>query len=156
MGVHYLRDDREQLRDSIAKDCQLIMEAIRRLIEGTCCLEGDEKVCTWDLFHKTREAVLEHIQFEERWIFPKLAAHERDFHREEHHRLLTALEKARWDFEVSDGEMFRDRLVEFKDLLEQHHALGLFCECVGTDDLDPSRDVNVAHILERTRRALLA
>lgn len=155
MGALKLPAQSQRIQEAISKDCGLILEAIRRLIEGTCCLEGEEKICTWDLFHKTREALLEHVRFEERWVFPSLPPRERACHQEEHQRMLRSLELIRWDFEVGDGEMFRGRLKEFKELLDQHHAHGLACGCDIDRGVARNLDSDAAHIVERSQRPFL-
>ena len=74
----------DELETSLDRDCAMIFEAIRRLIEGTCCLRGEEIECTWDLFHKINEAFAEHRAVEERHLFPLLSTAERQAHQVEH------------------------------------------------------------------------
>jgi len=112
----------EGVGDSMEKDGHLIEEAVRRLIQGTCCLVGEEKECVWDLFHKTREALLDHIEFEAQWIFPRLDDVDLEKHQAEHRALLEKLEEARYEFETSDGNRFRRRFEEFASLFANHHA----------------------------------
>ena len=42
-------------------DYRLIDDAIRRLIDGSCCLTGEEQMAIGDLFEKLRNAVLDHV-----------------------------------------------------------------------------------------------
>lgn len=121
----------EGIENSMRSDCRLIREAVRRLIEGTCCLVGEEKICVWDLFHKTREALLDHIEFEMKWALPALEPSEREKHRAEHQALLGKLEEARYEFETSAGDRFRRKFEEFAALLKEHHARPMYVASAG-------------------------
>lgn len=141
-------------REAMEKDCRLIFEGIRRLIDGTCCLQGEEMLCVWDLFHKIHQAFSEHVSFEEEWVLPRLPEPERSHHLSEHFRLRCLIEDARWEFESANGDRFREILRNLASELKAHH------ECDKQADLlskacRPPQDRNFMRIAGRAERALL-
>lgn len=75
----------------IDHDCCLIMEAIRRLEEGTWLLKDEDDDYSWYLFPKIRESLNEHVALEEQFLFPKLSSSECRRHSQHHHRFLLQL-----------------------------------------------------------------
>lgn len=141
--------------ETIQKDCCVIFEGIRRLIEGTCCLQGEENLCVWDLFYKLHEAFSEHVDFEERWILPRLQEPERSHHRSEHLRLRSLIEDARWEFEAAEGDRFREILRNLANELKAHHEDDPQLEVLeGTPGL--LRDQNFLRIVERAEQGVLS
>lgn len=112
-------------------DYALIDEALRRLVDGTCCLVDEEKMAAFELFHKLREALVDHIQFEEETVFPALTvgpgiASVDDFvssMTREHSRLNELLLESRRELEDSRGTAFRALLRELIATLTQHRKL---------------------------------
>lgn len=102
-------------------DCGLIMEAIRRLIDGTWQLNGEDQSYSWELFPKIRDSLIEHVRFEEEVIFPMLSLPEQARHRADHRRLqaqLWSVERALTDMKA---EYFHELLGELRLMLHEHH-----------------------------------
>lgn len=118
MGPNHQQNSRFQM---INHDCGLIMEAIRRLIDGTWQLNDEDHSCSWELFPRIRDSLIEHVRFEEEVIFPKLSLAEQTRHRADHRRLqaqLWAVERALTEMKA---EYFRDLMVELQVMLHGHH-----------------------------------
>jgi hypothetical protein len=139
-----------QIQQAMERDCCLIFEAMRRLIEGTCCLQGEENLCVWDLFGKLYIALSEHVEFEEAHVLPKLPHQERARHHAEHMRLRELIERARWEFECAEGNSFREVLRELFLVLKVHHE-----NDPELSDLDLLVDRNLRCIAERAESAYL-
>jgi hypothetical protein len=141
------------VHQTLKQDYELIFEAMRRLIEGTCCLRDDEQVCVWDLFGKLHLAFLEHVEFEEAHILPRLPAEERARHHAQHARLMELIEKARWELECAQGDQFRQILIDLSNELKTHPGFD------GTPGLDleeeAAQDRNYAQIARRAQQAFL-
>src|SRR6185437_6959235 len=56
----------------LTRDYALMDEAVRRLLEGTCCLVDEEKLAALELFYKLRAALIDHVRFEEEGVFKSL------------------------------------------------------------------------------------
>lgn len=132
------------------RDCCLMFEAMRRLIDGTCCLVGEESSSVWDLFGKLYLAFVEHVEFEEEQVLPKLSFEEQEMHRAEHLRLRELIEKARWEFECTDGNSFRTVLRELSDALKAHHEHDSELR-----DAELKEDRNLHCIAERAKSGIL-
>lgn len=112
-------------------DYDMIDEALRRLVDGTCCLVDDEKIAVFQLFNKLREALVDHIQFEEITVFPALKSNVDipsvedfiDSMIRAHSHLKELLTEARQQLEESHGVAFRAVLREFIAALHQHRLL---------------------------------
>ena len=143
------------VQHTMTKDCCLMLEAIRRLIEGTCCLEGEEVPCVWDLFGKLYTAFTEHVEFEEAHILPKLSATARARHDAEHLKLREIIEKARWEFEHAEGDSFRDRLRELSTALIAHHEGDADFDDVDLDDAECPQDLNFQDMSDRAEIGIL-
>lgn len=138
------------IQKGIQQDCCLIFEAIRRLVDGTCCLQDEEKLCAWDLFGKLKMALNEHIDYEESQVLPKLSAQDRDRHHSEHLKLRELLERSRFALEDTRGDLFRRALTELGLSLRAHH------ERDSQVDSGPiTTDRNLSLILGRAKSALL-
>jgi|GEM_PF-6199895 len=53
------------IKEILNSDFVLVMDAIRRLEDGTCCLLDEDKAAATDLFQRLRLAVNDHVTFEE-------------------------------------------------------------------------------------------
>lgn len=105
----------------INHDCGLIMEAIRRLIDGTWQLRAEDLSYSWELFPKIRSSLKEHVSFEEQIIFPTLPLDERIRHRADHSRLLSILWSAETALIEMQADYFRGLLMELQVMLHEHH-----------------------------------
>jgi hypothetical protein len=100
----------------------LILEAVRRLRDGTWNLDLEDLEQAQFLLPSVGAAVADHIQFEEKFVFPGLGASQRDAHRREHAELLSVL----WGLDIalrrrSAGE-FHALLDVLSVLLRMHHG----------------------------------
>ncbi len=57
--------EKQSVKEILSSDFSFIMDAVRRLEEGTCCLLDDDKVAATDLFQRLRLAICDHVTFEE-------------------------------------------------------------------------------------------
>lgn len=105
---------------ALSQDCQFILQAVQQLKEGTCCDQADI-ICTWDLLPRIKEALQEHIAFEERWLFPQLSREKMLLHQEEHAKLSRILGQASWELECGYGDQFKFLMDELQKALTEHH-----------------------------------
>jgi hypothetical protein len=105
----------------ITHDCGLIMEAIRRLIDGTWRLNDEDQSYSWELFPKIRDSLIEHIRFEEAVLFPRLSLPEQARHRTDHRRLQAHLWSVERALTEMKAEYFHDLLDELQLMLHEHH-----------------------------------
>lgn len=106
-----------------ANDCQLIMEAIRRLIEGTWELRDEDLSYAWELLPRVREALSSHIRSEERLLFPNLNAKKRAAHHLDHLCLIEQLKVVQEALESVDSIRFHLALATLVKLLDAHHMV---------------------------------
>lgn len=111
----------EDKAELISHDCGLIMEAIRRLIEGTWHLQDDDQIYSWELFPKIRDSLHEHVAFEEASILPTLSPAEQERHRADHRRLLAQLWSVERALADLQADYFQDLLRSLQVMLEEHH-----------------------------------
>ncbi len=104
-----------------SKDCLLIMEAIRRLVEGTWELKDEDRDYTWELLPKVRKALEDHIKFEEGLLMQELSEEECAAHRADHEDLTELLKITQRALENCDSEKFKRSLMELARLLDAHH-----------------------------------
>ncbi len=102
-------------------DCGLIMEAIRRLIDGTWLLNDEDRSYSWELFPKVRDSLIEHVRFEEEVVFPTLPLAEQARHRADHRRLQAQLWSVERALTEMKAEYFHDLLGELQVMLYAHH-----------------------------------
>ena len=140
----------DQVQQTMEKDCCLMFEAMRRLTEGTCCLQGEENLSVWDLFGKLDFALTEHVEFEEAHVLPKLPCDVRERHHVEHLKLRKLIKTARWALERTEGNSFREVLRELSCALKAHHERDSELE-----DVELVRDRNFRCIAERAEGAFL-
>ena len=137
-------------------DYRLIDDAIRRLIDGSCCLTGEEQMAIADLFEKLRNAVLDHVGLEEEIVFPILEKDPPGINvaefvgrmRQEHTQLSELLAAAKVELDDAHGIAFRAVLREFHAALGSHRKLELeihFAKIVS--DLGNER---VVRVMERS------
>jgi len=107
--------------NEIQRDCVLIMEAIRRLRDGTWRLDQEDLDQAQHLIPMVRSAITDHIQFEEKFLFPQLEKSELEAHMREHAEILSVL----WGIETSLREQSPERFHAFLDvlrvILDIHH-----------------------------------
>lgn len=53
----------QPVKKLLSSDFGLIMDAIRRLEEGTCCLLDDDKIAAMDIFQRLKLALKDHVSF---------------------------------------------------------------------------------------------
>lgn len=92
-------------------DTLLISEALRRLTDGTSCLEGEEKDFINELFEKASQAVTDHIEIEEEGFLPRILGSEATLMRTEHTRMHELFAEAR-------HAISHERALSFKVLVE--------------------------------------
>lgn len=105
---------------TLSRDCDLIDEAFRRLIEGTCCLDENDRPFLEDLFNKVQSAITDHISVEEELFFPHINAEEADLMRKEHIKLKDILREAHFAIVAQRSLTFKILLKELGSLLNQH------------------------------------
>lgn len=105
----------------VDKDCLLILDAVRRLKEGTWHLCGEDSEWADHLIPIIKEALNDHINFENSCVMPGLSVALAQEHSEEHSRilaLLNALDDAR---QKRVAHHFKALLGLLLDRLERHH-----------------------------------
>lgn len=105
----------------IKHDCDLIVDAIRRLRYGTWDLNGEDIDFARVLVPQIRDALQDHIQIEELTVFPHLSSQAKEAHRTEHQALVALL----WAMEQSllkkEPLHFHALLDLLNHLLTEHH-----------------------------------
>jgi hemerythrin len=105
----------------IKHDCDLIVDAIRRLRYGTWDLNGEDLDFAQVLVPQIRSALKDHVRIEELTIFPHLPNEAKEAHRAEHHSLLALL----WSLEQSllqkEPLHFHSLLDLLNEFLAMHH-----------------------------------
>lgn len=104
-----------------ANDCQEIMEGIRRLLEGTWNLHDEDLLYAWELLPRIRESLEDHIQSEERLLFPKIGFKERNAHQLDHLCLMEQLRNASQALVEMNSDRFHLALATLVKLLDVHH-----------------------------------
>ncbi len=120
----YTREEAEMnttIQNIVTHDCDLIVEAIRRLTDGTWMLQDEDLDYAWELFPKIEEALNHHIRIEETIVFPKIDAADRGQHRMEHFCLSEKLREVGEHLERLDAQAFQTALIELQELLAHHH-----------------------------------
>lgn len=115
---------------SIDRDCTLILDAVRRLKDGTWHLCDEDSDWAYHLLPIIKEAMNDHIEYENTCIFPGLPKNLADEHSAEHLRilaLLCALDESR---QKKDANYFKALLGLLLDTLDQHH---LKFACISTE-----------------------
>ena len=113
----------------LTRDYELMDEAARRLLDGTCCLLDEEKVSAMELFSKLRIALMDHIQFEEGTVFKNLDLNghkSKEFilsMKAEHRELLTLIAECERELQESHGVAFRVILRAFLASFRRHRTL---------------------------------
>ena len=105
---------------TLNRDCELIDEAFRRLIEGTCCLDENDRPFLEDLFNKVQSAIADHISVEEELFFPHISAEEADLMRKEHIKLKEVLDETHFAIVAQRSLTFKILVKELGSLLNQH------------------------------------
>lgn len=111
-----------QCLTAIKRDCGLILETVRRLREGTWNLELEDLEQAQFLLPSVAEAVVDHIHFEEKFIFPGISAKERDAHRLEHAELVSVLWSLNLALRARSAEKFHALLDVLSLLLRMHYS----------------------------------
>lgn len=109
-----------EYQNVLNRDWSFIFDALMKLADNTCCDREEGKICTWDLLPRINEALQEHIDLEERWLFPHLSNDERINHQLEHKRLQVLLAKASWELECGYGDQFKTIARQLLDALKEH------------------------------------
>lgn len=109
--------------DTLSRDCNLINEAARRLIDGTCCLGEYDRPFLEDLFNKVQFAVSEHVAFEEEVFYPSIGKDEVLRMQQEHTKLTDLLKEARFAIENERSLTFKILIKEFDRALNEHTAI---------------------------------
>ena len=113
----------------LSVDYQMIFEALRRLLDGTCCLIDEDKVAALDLFEHIREALTDHIVFEDKVLIlisehaDKKMLNYCNQMKEEHIFLSGLLEAAGHELADTHPNAFRSVLIALKTALENHLEL---------------------------------
>ncbi len=108
---------------SLERDCSHIVEAIRRLKDGTWHLDQEDSDWVDHLIPKIKSALIDHIDFEHRVLFPKLPASQAKAHLEEHQRILAllhAIENASKEKNVEDLHGLLDVLTTAINFHHEH------------------------------------
>lgn len=151
MTVHYQKQGLEVL-NALSEDSLFILEALEKLIDGTCCSQDDGKICTWDLLPRINEALQEHIEFEEKWLFPSLSKEEESLHKNQHKNLQKLLAEASWELECGYGDQFKHLARKLHAAFSTHHNSDKAAAPVLPYECGEScvRDSNLKKIKKRT------
>lgn len=138
--------------DSVEKDHRLILDAVRRLNEGTWQLCDEDSDWANHLFPNVKEALLDHIKYEDTFVLPQLPAGQAKQHAMDHDGILALI----WAIETASQHMNSDHFHSLLRLLfqaiDQHHHVfgGLVAEL---DQCDASCIGN--KIITRAQRSSL-
>jgi hypothetical protein len=114
---------------SVNKDCNYILEAIRRLKEGTWLLCDEDSDWADHLLPIVKEAILDHIAIENACILSSLPQNEAQSHAAEHDQIMAIL----WAVDASRKSRNAPHFHALLDLLIktliQHHN---HCSCGAT------------------------
>ncbi len=111
----------QDLLESITRDCGHILEAIRRLRDGTWYLNDEDAEWVNFLFPQIKGALQDHIEYENLCVFPRLKESLVKEHSAEHEKiiaLLWALDQSRLN---KDSVRFHTLLDLLVTVLDQHH-----------------------------------
>ncbi len=106
---------------NIDRDCRLILDAVRRLKEGTWHLCDEDSDWADHLLPIIKEALNDHIEYENACIFPELPKNLVQEHSAEHRRILALLSALDGSRQKKDANHFKALLGLLFDTLEQHH-----------------------------------
>lgn len=127
-----------QLDPKVSHDCSLILEAVRRLDEGTGDLTGEDAEQARHLLPVVHDALEDHILLEEGVLLPFLPSDQCENHRREHQALQALL----WSLELALSRMksdcFHALLKMLNEQLISHHkfCLGEKIESAATQFLE--------------------
>ena len=112
-------------QSNVDKDCQLILEAISRLKDGTWELNNEDEDSNWAnyLLPKVKEALLEHVEFENQCYLPTLSVQDSLEHSMDHEKILALLEGLESRLRNNDAGEFQISLKLLIDTLENHHKV---------------------------------
>lgn len=120
-GIKYMQNRTQNQSPSVEKDCALILDAVRRLKEATWNLCDEDSDWADHLLPKIKEALTDHIEYENACIFPDLSRDLAQQHFTEHQRILAllgALDGARQKTNAGHFKALLDLLIEE---LDRHH-----------------------------------
>ncbi len=106
---------------SVEKDCTLILDAVRRLKEATWHLCDEDSDWADHLLPTIKEALNDHIEYENACIFPDLAEELAQEHCTEHQRILALLGALDGSRQKRDAGHFKALLDLLLEELDQHH-----------------------------------
>ena len=114
-------ETRSNVETVINRDCSLIVEAIRRLKDGTWRLDDEDSEWADHLLPIIQEALIDHIEYENACLLPNLPRDSAQEHLSEHARMLALL----WSLDQSRTarkfDFFRAHLDSLMILLDGHH-----------------------------------
>ncbi|MEZ4815083.1 MAG: hemerythrin domain-containing protein [Bdellovibrionota bacterium] len=119
----------QPVKKLLSSDFGLIMDAIRRLEEGTCCLLDDDKIAAMDIFQRLKQALKDHVSFEESNL-PAVVEYLRhkgqdagvlstQMH-EEHQHIMGLLDAAEHELFEANPIPFRSVIKSLKSALHDH------------------------------------
>lgn len=111
----------EGIQSSINRDCSFILEAIRRLKEGTWFLMHEDSDWVDFLLPKINAALRDHIEYEDLCVFPGLPKDLVKEHSAEHQKILTLLWTLEQSKQEKDAERFHSLLDLLVAVLDLHH-----------------------------------
>lgn len=109
------------IQTSINRDCSFILEAIRRLKDGTWCLTHEDSDWVDFLLPKINAALRDHIEYENLCVFPGLPKDLVKEHFAEHQKILTLLRILEQSKQEKDAERFHSFLDLLAVELDMHH-----------------------------------
>lgn len=102
-------------------DCSLIMEALRRIREGSWDLQGEDYDQCYFIFPHIESALREHVAYEEEGVLPHKQTEIRNEHVLDHQKILALLKAIRFQLDRREADGFRSLLAILCDLLMKHH-----------------------------------
>lgn len=112
---------RQSLLKSITRDCGHILEAIRRLRDGTWHLSDEDADWANFLLPQIRKALQDHIEYESLCVFPDLSEDSIREHSAEHERIVAVLWALEHSMQTKDCERFHSLLDVLVHELDKHH-----------------------------------
>lgn len=140
------------LLKSVSKDCSHILEAIRRLRDGTWHLSDEDADWANFLFPQIRGALQDHIEYESLSILPGLSEDSRKEHIAEHEKIMALLWAVDHAKKVKNSESFHALLDLLVNTLDQHHQ-DFGCEHPRIADCQS--DCATARIMKRALSSIL-
>ena len=148
-----MRNEPEQsLLRCISKDCGHILEAIRRLRDGTWHLNDEDADWANFLFPQIHRALQDHIEYETLCVFPELSEDLVKEHVAEHEQIMALLWAVDQSKQMKESDRFHSLLDLLVNVLDQHHKE---CGCAHPRLNPYDEDCATTRIIRRAQGSML-